>query len=199
VEEKYLIICLEAIDGAGKSSQVELLKQYFQSQNKLVVRTLHFPDKSSLWGKEIYKWLENKTNYPKEVFELLQTIDKTNKIEYIEQFKNNDDWVLIIDRYNLSQYSYALASRIDREWTLNLMKFYIEPDIKIFLNISPFEVMQRKVNETRELDKYESNFAFQDRVYGYYLEGCKEFKYNIVDADKSIEEIHNEIVRLIKN
>lgn len=190
-----MIIVVEAIDNAGKSSQVELLKQYFQSKNKLVVRTLHFPDKTSLWGKEIYKWLENKTNYPKEVFELLQTIDKTNQNNYINQFKDNDDWVLILDRYKLSQYAYALASNIDRDWTLNLMSQYIEPDYKFFLSISPFQTFQRK---KENLDRYESNFAFQDWVYGYYLEGCKEFGYNVIDADKSIEEIHNKIVKLIK-
>lgn len=193
-----MIIVLEAIDNAGKSSQVELLEQYFKNQNKLVVRTLHFPDRNSRWGKEIYRWLNDKNNkvdYSKEVFELLQTIDKTSQNDYIKQFKNNDNWVLILDRYKLSQYSYALASGLDKNWTINLMSQYIEPDYKIFLNISPHETMKRK---KENLDKYESDFEFQNMVYSYYLEGCREFNYNVIDANKSIDEIHKEIKEVIK-
>lgn len=190
-----MIICLEAIDGAGKTTQVKLLEQYIKKTNDFRVQGYHFPT-TSVFGDLIYQYLNGDNDYSKEVIELLQTADKMNRQEYIKYFKDKPHEFLILDRYNLSQYAYALASGLDKEWTLNLMSQYTEPDIKIFLNISPTDTFQRK---KENFDKYESDFHFQLAVYRNYLEGCSRFGYNIVDATRNIEEIHKDIVKIVEN
>lgn len=189
-----MIIAIEGMDCSGKTTQTELLKNFLITRYKSSdIETFHFPNKKSLFGSEIYNYLDGKTEYNKYVVELLHTADKMDKQSYLIQFKNNCDKHIILDRYKLSQYAYAAASNLDVVWVRNLMSKMVEPDIKIFLNILPIETVKRK----KQLDKYENNIKFLNNVYDWYLIGCDNFEYKIIDAAKSIEEIHHEICKKI--
>jgi dTMP kinase len=187
-----MIIAIEGLDSSGKTTQTELLKQYLNNQG-YEVETFHFPNKNAMFGSKIYGYLQGNVDYTPEVIELLHTADKMNMQEYLNEFKNNKQKYLILDRYALSQYAYALANGFDEDWTLNLMKLYIQPDIKIYLNITPKESMQRK----KELDKYESDIKFLTNVGIYYLSGCEQFNYYIIDGDDDKFRIHDVIKDLI--
>ena len=184
-----MIIVIEGIDCSGKSTQVELLEKYlankFGAEN---IYNFHFPVRNSIFGQQIYEYLNKEVDYSKEVVELLHTADKMNEQSFIKEFKNNCNEFLILDRYKLSQYAYALASDLDKNWVKNLMSQMIEPDIKFFLNISPDKTLKRK----EQLDKYETDMGFLNDVYNWYLVGCDDFNCKIIDATKSIEEIHRE-------
>ena len=190
-----MIIAIEGMDCSGKTTQAELLKEYLKTQCKdSNVETFHFPNKDSAIGKEIYNYLEGKVEYSKEVVELLHTADKMNKQWDFYKFKNNYTNHIILDRYKLSQYAYAMASEMDINLVDNLIKQMIEPDIRIFLSMHPKEAIKRK----KTYDKYESDIKFLDKVYGWYLVSCDIFDYKIIDARKPIEEVHEMICDVVK-
>jgi dTMP kinase len=187
-----LIIVIEGVDSSGKSTQTELLKQYLNNKG-FKVELFHFPNKHSFLGQEIYNYLNNKDgcDYSRETVELLHTADKMNIQEYISFFKNNNQKYLILDRYNLSQYVYALANNLDSDWVSNLMSKYIDSDIKLFLDIKPEETIKRKT----DLDRYEGDLEFLNKVYNLYMESCNKFEYYKIDATGSVEYTH-ELIKI---
>jgi thymidylate kinase len=64
------------------------------------------------------------------------------------------------------------------------MSKYVEPDIKLFLDIKPEDTIKRKAN----LDKYERDLNLLNKVYDLYMDGCNKFEYYKIDATGGVED-----------
>ena len=72
---EQMILTIEGIDSAGKTTQVEMLVKFLEEQGYSVY-SFHFPNKQGTFGKEIYRHFHGETTYSKECLELLHTLDK---------------------------------------------------------------------------------------------------------------------------
>lgn len=188
-----MLIVIEGIDSAGKSTQVEMLTKYYQDQGKKV-QFFHFPNKNGLFGKEIYKHYNREKTYPKECLELLHTLDKMTMQEQITAWQQEYD-VVILDRYTLSQYAYAVSSGLNERWVKNLMQYSLEePDFGFILDLPAETASKRRA----ESDAYEADLDFQNKVRWAFVIRGQELGYHIVDATQEPEAIHNQIIKILK-
>ena len=113
--------------------------------------------------------------------------------------------IVISDRFVDSSVVYqGFARSIGERLIKNINKYAVgdlEPDITFFLKLKPEDGLARK-REQAELDRLEAEkFSFHQRVYDGYVRLSKRCKNRIqvINALKSVDEIHDEIVKGIEN
>jgi dTMP kinase len=223
-----MLIVLEGLDGAGKTTQVNLLQKYFESEN-MKSAFLHFPRfDAPVYGDLIASFLRGEfgdvnTVNPRLVA-LLYAGDRDNAASILNAWFAEGK-VVILDRYVYSNIAFQCAKIRDgakreqlREWIFNLEYDFFgipRPDISIFLDV-PFDFTLEKLKSQREgaerdylkgkEDIHESDFDLQKRVRDVYLEQTnidKQFvPVNCVDENsrmKTPQIIHEEIIKLCTN
>lgn len=119
----------------------------------------------------------------------------------------NDGYIVISDRFvdsSLAYQGYARGIGIDEVYSINM--FAIDkawPDLTILLDISPSvglkRIMENRQNEINRLDLEDINF--HNKVHQGYEIIKEKYKDRItlVDANKSVDEVFNQVYKLVKN
>jgi dTMP kinase len=191
-------IVLEGLDGAGKSTQVSLIKNYLEQKN-IQTKFLHFPRTDSpYYGDMIARFLRgefgNLDNVNPYIVALMYAGDRKDASETICKWLSENN-VVIADRYVYSNIAYQCAklhSTEDkiklRNWILNFeFKYHKipQPTINLFLDV-PFiftknKLTQARTGQEREYlqgvhDIHEENLSFQEQVRQEYLNLCQTEK-----------------------
>ena len=189
-----MLIVLEGLDGAGKSTQLKMVTSYFSSLGRKV-EYLHFPRYTApLYGELIAKFLRGDFGAIDQVHPQLVALlfaeDRRDAASLIRSWMNQGH-VVVLDRYVYSNIAFQcakLASKEEaaalRDWILDLEfdRFGIpQPTLNIFLDV-PIEFVDVQLRNAREgrdrnylegkADIHEADIAFQLRVRDLYREQC---------------------------
>lgn len=221
-------IVLEGLDGAGKSTQVRMLQEYFERQGR-ATKFLHFPrTDDSIFGDLIAKFLRGDLGAVDSVnpylVALIYACDRNDAKNTIKEWLDNDI-VVIADRYVASNIAFQCAKikdpaqrQILRDWIINLEFEYYQlpkPSVNLFLDV-PFSFTQKKLSEQREgedrdylqgkSDIHENDLTLQERVREVYLWQC-EIDSNVkriecgsnVGEMLSPETINQRVIEVVTN
>ncbi|HEX2615144.1 MAG TPA: dTMP kinase [Nitrososphaera sp.] len=189
---KGKVIVIEGTDKAGKTTQSRLLLEALKVSGKVCV-ILDFPDYTTPIGMEIRAFLEGKRDYPAEAKHLLFSANRWEKKKEIESMVENGTLV-IMNRYWQSNLAYGTANGMDANWLLRLDKGLPKEDLVIALLVNP--AISSKRAETQDIFEADANLAA--RAYKNYLKFAKQFKWKIVDGSKSKEQVHQEIMKIVR-
>ena len=189
--DKGHLIVFEGMDKAGKGTQCKLLQEFVKNRGKSCVR-MEFPDYNSILGKEIKKFLHQKNRFPKEVQHILLSANRWEKKEEIENILSSGT-TIIMNRYYQSNLVYGISSGLDLDWLINLDRGLPKEDLVIVLDINP-NVSKERVMNNRDL--FEENIELLTNVEKNYRELSKKFGWHIIDGQRSIEVVHQEICKL---
>lgn len=199
---KGLFITFEGIDGCGKSTQLNLLKEEFTKQGIEFIEVRE-PGGTRVGEKIRTILLDRKNDSMTRMAELLlfeaarAQITEEVIIPALEKGVN-----VICDRFYDSTTAYqGYANKMGRDLTdfLNLKATNeTYPDITLLLDIDP-ETAFRRRSERGEADRIEAlGLAYQEAVREGYLELAKsEERIKVLDADRTPEAIYEEIHNLI--
>jgi dTMP kinase len=187
------IIVLEGLDKAGKSTQVKLLGTALANLGKaVVVSRFHRYDTPT--GKLIKAWLDGEYDVDQKTIELIMAADKVAQQPWMQMLEDAGADFLILDRYTTSQHVYSRASGSPPSWVGSLVRDCREPDMEIYIDITPEESMKRKGGN----DRYESNLLFLNEVRSFYWKRFMKQGENVVDGTYAVEDVHNEILKIVK-
>ena len=200
-----MFIVIEGLDGAGKSTQVKLIKEQF---NKKGIETeyVHFPRYDApVYGDLIAKFLRGDLgeldNVSPYLVGLIYAGDRADGSEMIKRWLAEGKAV-IVDRYVYSNIAYQCAkcnssSESDelRNWIFNLeySKNNIQkPDLTLFLDV-PFQFTKSNLQEVRagddrdylngKQDIHEASLTFQERVREVYIQQEKlDDTFKVIDC-----------------
>ena len=198
-----MLIVLEGLDGAGKSTQVRKLREYL-GQKCPKLEYIHFPRyEAPVYGGLISRFLRGEFGpidqvHP-QLVALLFAEDRHGAAPQIREALNNGATVLL-DRYVYSNIAYQCAKLPNpneaealREWILNTEFGDFgepRPDLNIFLNV-PIGFVEQNISSTRKgadraylhqaQDIHEADIEFQKRVRAMYLRQAQ--------VDKSLEVV----------
>ncbi len=195
--KKGLFITFEGADGCGKTTQMNLLAEYLKKQGREVVLTRE-PGSKGL-GEKIREIL---LNYDGEVSDRCESFlflaDRAQNIDTIVNPAVDAGKIVLCDRHTDSSVAYQGYGRgldIERINMLNnLATNGKKPDITFVFDIDT-ETSMKRVG--KEKDRMESaGFEFHTKVRNGYLEIAKKEpeRIKVIDASKSIEEIHQEVL-----
>lgn len=201
-----MFITFEGIDFCGKSTQVELLKRFFENR-KNNVEIIREPGGTDI-SEMVRSILLDKKHYhmmmETEIF-LFSAARAQLVREKIRPYLNQGIYV-ISDRFHDSTTAYQGFGRgIDIESVNRINELAIGttiPDITFFIDITVEEANRRKAElHNFDPDRIEvSDTSFYERVragYLYIAEHNKRVK--IINGMKPIEEIHQDILEEISS
>lgn len=200
-----MLVVLEGLDGAGKSTQTAMLREYLGSISKRL-RYIHFPRYDApVYGELISNFLrgkfgENNAVHP-QLVALLFAEDRHGAAVDMYEALNNGETVLL-DRYVYSNIAYQCAKLPSDREAESLRKWIIDteygqfnlprPDVNIFLDV-PISFVSRNLSADREgedrdylqgeHDIHESDIRFQSRVRDMYRrQAALDDKFVVVDC-----------------
>jgi len=185
-----MIIVIEGGDQAGKLTQSTLLEKALKKR-KIKTKLFHFPDYETPIGREIRKYLDGKRKFPPQVIHCLLAANRWEKLQEIlvAQEKNS---VLIMNRYYHSNLVYGLANGMNQKWLESLDEGLPKADLVILLDVTQKESFRRQKTHR---DKFEKNEEFLNKISKIYRITAKKKHWKIIDASKSKEEVHLEIMK----
>jgi len=192
VARKGKIIVLEGTDKAGKTTQSRMLAEAIKASGKVCV-IIDFPDYTTPIGIEIKAFLDGRRDYPAEAKHLLFSANRWEKKKEMESMLENGT-IVVMNRYWQSNLIYGAANGVDINWLLKLDKGLPTGDLVIIILVNP-SISNRRA-ETQ--DTFESDSQLGKRAYKNYLKFAKQFKWKIVDGSKSKDQVHQEIMKIIR-
>ena len=187
---KGKIVVFEGIDKAGKTTQAKLLEKKLGSK---CVR-IDFPDYSTPVGKEIKQFLDGKKNYPDEVKMMLLSANRWEKKGEIEKMVSKGTTV-IMNRYYQSNLVYGISKGLKLDWLLSLDKGMPKADLVIVIDIRPKTLVSRSKNV---VDTFEKDLELIRRVKKNYRILANKFNWRIVEGEKSVDEVHSQVLKIVK-
>lgn len=207
---KYLfsimpLIVLEGLDGAGKSTQTELLRKLLADRGA-VCEYVHFPRfDAPVYGELIARFLRGELGaidaVDPYIVALLFAGDRAGAADTIRGWLAAGRYVLL-DRYVYSNIAYQCAKLEDgtqrerlKRWILDLEYVYHgipRPDVSVFLDV-PFRFTERSLTAHRSgsdraylaggNDIHEASLVFQRRVREMYLDAAAgDDSFAVVDC-----------------
>lgn len=192
---KGLFITFEGIDGCGKSTQLRLLKGYFDSKNIDYVE-IREPG-GTVIGEKIRGILLDKKNdsmVPMTELMLFEAARAQIVEEIIKPSLASGKFV-ICDRFfdsTLAYQGYANAMGYDLVSSMNeIATGGLKPDVTFLLDIDPKTAHQRRIGRGEEEDRIElMGLGYQEKVRAGYLEiESKDSRVFRLDASMTPEDI----------
>ncbi len=200
-----VFITMEGPDGAGKSTQIELLSQYLQTRGYDVVLTREpgGTDISEAIREVILNKEYTKMGHMTEL--LLYAAARAQLVEEVIKPALLSGKAVICDRFVDSSAVYQGLGRelgVDKVYGINEYALAgISPDLTIFIDLEAEEGLKRKKDQS-ELDRMEmESLAFHQRVVEGYRQLAKLDPERIfkVDGSLPIEDISTLIITEVKN
>ncbi len=186
------MIVIEGTDKAGKSSQSRMLAEALKVSGKVCV-ILDFPDYTTPIGIEIKAFLEGMRDYLPEVKHLLFSANRWEKKKEIENMLKSG-MIIVMNRYWQSNLTYGVANGMDINWLLKLDEGLPKGDIVLVVLVEPSVSIKR----AKVQDAFESDPQLATKAYENYLKFAKQYNWKVIDGSKSKEQVHQEIIRIIR-
>lgn len=199
-----LFITMEGPDGAGKTTQIEKLKDYLSGKGYDIILCRE-PGGTKI-SEAIREVILNKEfkemGYMTEL--LLYASARAQLVEQVIRPALDEDKIVICDRFVDSSAVYqGIARGLGTELVYEVNQYAIGetfPDITILLAIQGKEGIHRKKNQG-SLDRMESEAeTFHEKVaqgYDRLADECPK-RIRRIDGTQSIDAIHKQIVQMIE-
>ncbi|MAV82661.1 MAG: dTMP kinase [Pelagibacteraceae bacterium] len=193
------IISLEGFEYSGKSTQINLLKRYLK-KNKIKSEFKREPGGLKNLEK-IRKVLlnSNLNNQSLILFFFASRFELLSKINF------QKDKLYIFDRYFDSTYAYQGNTKSDKnliKYLIKLIKKELLPNVTFYLDINNKTLLERKKTRSfqNKFDRiYSKKFLTIKKNYNELIKtNIGNRKFIKIDANKSKDQIHTDIVNHLK-
>ena len=200
--KRGLFISVEGIDGAGKSTHVEFIKNYLIQAGKEVVTTRE-PGGTAV-GEKIREILLHKNMHV--ITELLLMFaSRQELIKDVIAPNLSAGKCVITDRFIDASIAYQGAGRgigVSKVKEMaKLMEPHLTTDLTILFDV-PLEVAMARLNKHNNKDRIESeDYAFFERVRGAYYRLAQEdpVRVKIIRTDRSIADTREMVIKCLDN
>lgn len=206
-ENGYLIV-FEGIDGSGKTTQRRILKRWLENKGWKVKTSKwgHSPSISKLIkiGKA-QKWLSPA------LYSLLHSSDMVWRYENEIKPFLNEGGIVLCDRYYYTSYVRDQLRGVNKKMLDGIYENFAEPNLVIHFKVSPRLAVERLLrnggfkwyNGGMDIGYHqnieECAFIYETKMNDQYDELLPKVKnYKCINAERSIDEVFNEIKKFIR-
>jgi len=200
-----LFIVVEGIDGSGKTTQIELLKNKFKSANRKVIETAEPTDGPI--GSLVRNIMKGRVQTDQSTIAALFAADRLDHISnpvngLLTKMEEGNN--IICSRYYFSNYAFQ-SEYVPIDWLVNinsLSKTYLKPDLTFYINVDPKVCIERISTGRSEVEMYE-NLEKLTSTHDAFLRHFKDFEegesIHLIDGQQSVEDISAEIWKIVEN
>ncbi len=195
-DRKGILIVFEGTDGTGKSTQLNLLAQALKVRGLDVISS--FEPTNGEYGQKIRALYSNRKNTSLEDELELFLADRKEHVETLINPALASGKIVLLDRYFLSTVAYQGAAGLDTAVILKKNAFAPVPDLAVLFH-APIQTGITRITENR-------GDTLNDFEKEEYLRKVKtQFEQldlpciRRIDADRSIEEIHQDVLHLVQS
>lgn len=200
---KGIFISIEGMDGSGKTTQIQKLREYFEKEGRKVILTRE-PGGTRISEDIRETILDIRNQEMGDITEaLLYAASRAQHVHELIKPALEEGDIVICDRFvdsSIVYQGYARGLGEDMIRTINNYAIQgIMPDITFFLDIDHASGMERKKNQ-QELDRLE---AEKERFHQLVREGYHRLvekegnRIVSIDASRSIEAIHEDLIQAL--
>jgi dTMP kinase len=201
------LVVMEGADGAGRTTQNGLLKEWIEQQGLPVLDT--GLKRSTLVSKEITRAKAGNL-LGRTTLSLLYTTDLADQLENQMIPALRAGYVVLADRYFFTMMARDLARGASRTWLEQLFGFALKPDLVIYLRTSPEERLHRALDKRQTLDfwesgmdlglaadRYTSFLKYQALLQEHYDRMASQYGFATLDGSESPHKIHQHVRELV--
>lgn len=201
-QQRGAFICIEGIDHAGKTTQAKMLVDTLCDCN-CRTQMMQFPDRTTEIGKILDAYLRANKELSASVVHMLFCCNRWEKTKEIYQQLKTNQTTLVVDRYSYSGAAYTCAKQIDGidiRWCMNTEHRLPQPDVVIYLDITPEMALSR--HDTNVLkERYEENTFLTQVQESYsrvkYFATTNGVNWMHVDGNGTPEEVHQRVMAAV--
>ena len=180
-----MYIVFEGIDGAGKSTQIQMLKEWLEA-NGFRVETMVEPTDSEV-GKLIRKILQRPDATTDRIQKTLGLLFAADRMLIMDELEDESK-IIISDRSFIS----SLAYQDPAEWIEILNRYAKKPDLLLLLDLD----VKKSVARTSGEDTFE-NEEFLATVKENYLNLVENYEHKIIDANNGVNKVSSDIKKAV--
>jgi dTMP kinase len=189
------LICVEGIDGSGKSTQLAILRDWLT----LTINDVIFTEwNSSQLIAQTTKSAKKKNQLSPRTFSLLHAVDFADRLEQVIIPALKAGFVVLADRYVYTAFARDVARGVNSSWVRSMYEFSVKPDLAVYFKV-PVDISLTRICSNRQPkfyeagmdlklsnDPYESYKIFQGRVISEYDGMVNEYGLMEIDATDTI-------------
>lgn len=195
---KPRFITLDGIDGAGKSTNLAVMKAWFE-KHKLPVLFTREPGGTPA-GEALREILLNPaTQVSLRTETLLMFAARQQHLETVILPALKNGTHVVSDRFTDATFAYQGGGRGVPLQDIASLEHWVQgdfrPDLTLLLDV-PLEVSMARINQTREKDRFEQEAAeFFNRVREVYLQRAAKQpeRYTVIDSSQSLDAVKTQI------
>jgi len=177
-----LLIALEGIDGAGKTTQARLLVRWLRRAG---LRAAYTYEPTRRGAGRIVRQRLRRDKGDVYIDALLFAADRLSHYLEVIHPLNEKGFIIISDRFIHSSIAYQGAETGDIEWIRSINKHVPPPDLAIYIDV-PVEVGLRRLRHKRA--RFEKRRDLLQRVRELYLSLCEANELVMIDGRGGIDD-----------
>jgi len=192
LEKRGFFICIEGLDGCGKTTQAKILVKELRKVGYNTVYTAE-PSRGKI-GRFIKRYCLHGGKRVSGIVEaLLFAADRYEHVENEIIPALKDGKIVVSDRYLYSSLAYQGAAGLNLDWIRKINEHAIQPNLAIFIDVEPKTVIQRLKPKKSVMENLETQCKVRE-VYMKFVENGELVK---VDGNKSKKEVAEEILSIV--
>jgi dTMP kinase len=197
------LIVVEGADGSGRSTQIEMLKDWLEGHGRATVNV--GLRRSNLVSAELDKAKQGN---------ILGHITMTlfYVTDFVDQLENRiipalrAGFIVLADRYIYTLIARAVVRGMDRKWVEDLLGVALVPDAVFYLRVSPGNLIERNFKKNVTLDYWESGMdiglsqdmfesfvKYQRRIQAEFTEMQKVYNFEVINGNRSQRAVQLEL------
>ena len=192
MHKRGFFICVEGLDGCGKTTQAKNLVKELRKRGYDALYTAE-PSRGKI-GLFIKRYcLHGERRISSIVEALLFAADRYEHVENEVIPALKDGKVVVSDRYVYSSLAYQGAAGLSLEWIRQINQHALAPNLAIFIDVEPETVVGRLKPKKSVMENLET----QRKVREVYIKFVEKGELVKVDGNKPKEEVAKEIISLV--
>jgi dTMP kinase len=183
MSKKGVFICIEGLDGSGKTTQARILTERLSKSHNAVYTAEPSHGTTGCFIRECC--LYNEKRLPTATEALLFAADRVEHVENEIKPALAEGKLVICDRYIYSSLAYQGSAGLSLAWIKKINSYALQPDFAVFIDVPPERVLERLQRKKSVME----NLEIQRKVRKVYLKFVKKGELILIDGDKPKNEV----------
>jgi dTMP kinase len=197
------LIVVEGADGSGRSTQIEMLTEWFEQKGYAVVNV---GLKRSMLVSDELEQAKQGNILSRTTMSLFYATDFADQLENKIIPALRAGFIVLADRYIYTLMARDIARGADPKWVESLYSIAIVPDMVFYLQTSPQVLIERNFQKTSSLnyweagmdiglssDMFESFIKYQNLMHKEFRRMQREYEFVIINGNKSVRAVSHDL------